>query len=320
MKHINIIANNIGFLCSCIIAELNKIDATSNIREFVFNCISSYKKYIGLEKFYISKHDEEWNRSFYVELSFVERPNVIKILFENNEREGKPNFQAIVENTLLFVDQPLSYYIKGIAFCGFSHNYLYVDQFTKMAPIRPKQLSYPQIVYGNHKNMIDVSRESILSFYENISEVEQNNIKIINIDAGEFYAKEPYFDINRIIEIYAPNTTCVIVPHCISRKTIDKLTLNSDAIIVNNVKGIPEVTKSLWIKMMLKFIESSFLEDYTNPGYYNSIIDLIMDHKLSGEFVSECLLNITTEENLKRRRLLDKIKSLSSNYIFNKNQ
>ena len=73
-------------------------------------------------------------------------------------------------------------------------------------------------------------------------------------------------------------------------------------------------------KMMLKFIESSFLEDYTNPGYYNSIIDLIMDHKLSGEFVSECLLNITTEENLKRRRLLDKIKSLSSNYIFNKNQ
>lgn len=319
MKHINIIANNIVYLCNYIVAELKKIDATSNIGEIVFNCISSYKNSIGLEKFYLCKPDKEWNISFCVGLCFWERPNVVKIKFKNKSNGDSLDFQANVENTLLFVDQPLLSYIEGIEYRGYYHNYLYIDQFTKRAPIRHKRLYFTDIAYKNIGNMIDISRDNFLDFYNKLAEAEKKNVKIINIDTDEFYTQNSCFDINGIIldrKIHAENTTCVLVPNCITHKKIDDWILNNDVIVVNNDEEIPSLNKCIWIKQILEFIESYYSYDYANPGYYNSIIDLIMDHKLSGGLVYDCLFDVTTEDILKKRGLLNKIKLIKHNYKF----
>ena len=41
-----------------------------------------------------------------------------------------------------------------------------------------------------------------------------------------------------------------------------------------------------------------------------------MDHKLSGKLVYDCLFKVTTEDILKKRGLLNKIKSIKHNFKF----
>lgn len=312
MKNINIIANNVVLLSEHIIEKLKCVEDLVNFKNVISDIITNHKSYIGLEKYYLYSPNNEWQNTFYMELTFYGRSNVITLKFSNTAYPSDFRYKASVEKYVIIVTQPLYSYIEGIIYCGNEPNYLYIDQFSNRLPIRPRKIVINDVIYGNQDRYGRIECSDFISFYERLNDVEKKQIVAIDVDLSELNdGGSIYVDYVRRM-IVKGNITCVIKPNTLARVAIDKLRLNDRVKVISRHDKLFTLTKEQWIRKTLSAIENYYYNNYTGNDCYNSIINVIIDYELSGAVISKLILEVFDTESIMQHRLEHKLDGLKS--------
>lgn len=310
MRNINIIANNVVLLSEHIIETLRNAENTSNFKDIVSNCIGHNKCCMGLEKYYVFSLNNEWHKSFFVELSFIGRTNVITLKFSNTAYSPNFIYKANVEKYLIIVTRPLYSYIDGIIYCGFEHNYLYINQFSRQIPIRPKNIVVNELLYGKQDDYNRIECSDFISFYERLNNIEKKQINVINVDLYDLDDYDSRFvDYIRRCTING-NITCIIKPDTLTRTITDRWGLTDKTKISNKHEHLSTLTKEQWLKKSLSTIENYYLYNYTGNDCYNTIINFIIDYGLSGNVVYNLILEVISFDSIKKHRLENKLENI----------
>ena len=256
MNVANLIAFSILSVSEEIIMVLNSLPIHDNPREAICRILKECRSTYNIGGYYICVGKEN-KPVITVELDFTYYSDRIILKFHDKD-DSRKNYTASLCGFSIVVSKPIGkLFVEGIDYCDNHHRILYVDSFSKRAPLlKTDYLLTTDYIEKKGNDAIKIHEKK--RFFEFKEMLEGNNdIRILNLnfdDLREGYDEGEYW-LNDMIE--KQSISCVCCPS--EHKQIITSIVPTNILVIGQDDNPPKLGMNDWLNRVLLMFERNYM-------------------------------------------------------------